>query len=291
MRLNQKRVAMKKLIVVGIDFSEGSIGALHFAIRIANAIKANVMLVWVDKKKLSGSVYSNAFDPRLEAKKRFEAIVEKCAFSLTGGKFLFKMRNGKVHREITNQAKYHDAVMIVAGTHGASGFDEFWIGSNAYKIVANAECPVMTIRYDEDFQKPIRNILVPLDSTRETRQKLPFTAMLAKSIGASIQILSIYTSKVDTIRTLVDDYTTQAAKYLEELEIDFTTDTIEVENITNGTLDYASAHETDLISIMTDQESSPMNLFLGPYAQQMVNHSPFPVLSIRSKSIYDYQAK
>ena len=42
---------------------------------------------------------------------------------------------------------------------------------------------------------------------------------------------------------------------------------------------------------MTDQEKSPKNLWLGAYAQQMVNHSPIPVLSIQSKAIYDEQVK
>jgi len=36
--------------------------------------------------------------------------------------------------------------------------------------------------------------------------------------------------------------------------------------------------EANLISIMTEQETTTTNLFLGPYASQMVNHSPIPVL-------------
>jgi hypothetical protein len=35
----------------------------------------------------------------------------------------------------------------------------------------------------------------------------------------------------------------------------------------------------DLISIMTEQET-PANILLGPHAQQMVNQSPVPILSI-----------
>jgi hypothetical protein len=34
---------------------------------------------------------------------------------------------------------------------------------------------------------------------------------------------------------------------------------------------------------MTEQETSPFNLLVGPYAQQMVNNSTFPVLSINPK--------
>lgn len=282
---------MKKIIILAMDFSDGAMNALHFAINVANKIQANLMMVWVDKSKNSNTVYANAFDPRLEAKKRFEAIVEEYHDKLTGGKFLYKMRNGKVHKEIGNQAKYHDATLIIAGTHGTSGFDEFWIGSNAYKIVANAECPVITLRSDEDYQKPIKNILVPLDSTRETRQKVPFVAFLAKSFGAEIQILSVYSSNVKSIRDLVDEYAEQTKKYLDEHDVSYTHDVAEVDNVTDGTIKFATENNTDLICIMTDQESAPMNLFLGPYAQQMVNHSPIPVLSIRSKSIYDYQTK
>jgi len=281
---------MKKIIIVAMDFSEGAMSALRFAIHTANAIDANVMIVWVDKKKLSGTVYSNAYDPRLEAKKRFESIVEEFESQLTGGKFLYKMRNGKVHREITNQAKYHDAALIVAGTHGTSGFDEFWMGSNAYKIVANAECPVITMRSDEVYTK-IENILVPIDSTRETRQKVPFVAYLAKGFGATIQLLSVYTSKVKSLRNFVDEYTDQATKFLDEYDIDYTIDSIDTDSVTKGTIEFAQENEADLICIMTDQESSPMNLILGTYAQQMVNHSPIPILSVRSKSIYDHQTK
>ncbi len=282
---------MKKIVILGMDFSEGAMNALHFAINVSNKINANLMMVWVDKGNSTNTVYSNAFDPRLEAKKRFEAIVEEYKDELTGGKFLYKMRNGKVHKELTNQAKYHDATLIIVGTHGTSGFDEFWMGSNAYKIVANAQCPVITLRYDEDYNKPINNILLPLDSTRETRQKVPFVAFLAKCFNATVQILSVYSSNVASIRDLVDEYAEQTKKYLDEYEIPYSTDVAKVGNVTDGTIKYAKENNSDLICIMTDQESAPMNLFLGPYAQQMVNHSPIPVLSIRSKSIYDYQTK
>jgi nucleotide-binding universal stress UspA family protein len=282
---------MKKILIVAMDFSEGAMNAFNFSIRVANAISANIMLVWVDKKKIGNSVYSNAFDPRLEVKKRFEALIEEYESRLVNGKFLYKMRNGKVHIEITNQAKYHDATLILAGTHGTSGLDEFWMGSNAQRIVANAECPVITLRHNESYDKPIRKILFPIDSTRETRQKLPFVSSLAKCLGAEITILSLYSTKVQSIRDFVDEYSLQVEEYLKERDINYVNESIEVENITNSTIEYAKNNDIDLISIMTEQESSPMNLLLGPYAQQMVNHSPIPVLSIRRKSIYDHQTK
>ena len=282
---------MKPIIVVAIDFSDGSLNALHFAIQTANCVDANIMLVWVEKKQNNMSIYANASDPRLEVKKRFEEIIETHTPELKNGKFMFKMRNGKIYREIVNQAKYHDAIMIVAGTHGASGFEEFWIGSNAYKIVTYSECPVVTIRNEYSCKKTIKKIVFPIDSTQDTRQKLPFCARLAKYYNAEILLVSLYSSEHETIKEIVDGYTDQVRKYLSEREIKNETFSLQADNLTNSTINFALEHEADLIAIMTEQESATSNLLLGNYAQQMVNHSPIPVLSIRSKSIYDYQTK
>ena len=37
------------------------------------------------------------------------------------------------------------AGLIITGSHGISGFEEYWIGSNAFKIVTYATCPVVTV--------------------------------------------------------------------------------------------------------------------------------------------------
>ena len=52
--------------------------------------------------------------------------------------------------------------------------------------------------------------------------------------------------------------------------------------ITDATIEYALKVDANLISIMTEQEKTTKNLWLGAYAQQMVNHSPIPVMSIHS---------
>jgi len=274
-----------------MDFSDGAMNALNFALQTANKVGANIMLVWVEKKRNSMSIYSETNDPRLEAKKRFEEIIETYQDKLKVGKFMYKMRNGKIYRELVNQAKYHDALMIVAGTHGASGFEEFWIGSNASKIVVYSECPVVTIRNEYQCEKPIKTIVVPMDSTRETRQKVPYTGQLAKMYGAKILLLSLYSSTHQTIRDLVDGYTEQAKEYLNGKEVECEVFSLETSNLTESTIEFAREHKADLISIMTEQETATSNLLIGPYAQQMVNHSNIPVLSIRPKAIYDWQTK
>ena len=63
---------------------------------------------------------------------------------------------------------------------------------------------------------------------------------------------------------------------------------IETDHITEATIEYANKVNANLISIMTEQETKTSNLWLGPYASQMVNHSPVPVLSIHPDRIRFY---
>ena len=56
--------------------------------------------------------------------------------------------------------------------------------------------------------------------------------------------------------------------------------------ITSATLKFAEENNADMVCIMTEQETSSANILLGPYAQQMVNHCPIPVLSVHPKNLY-----
>lgn len=282
---------MKRIIVVAIDFSKGSINALEYALMIATKTASNILMVWVGKPETAESVYANPIvDPRLEVKKRFEELIQEYQGKFNG-KIMYKIRAGKVYKEIVNQAKYHDAFMIIAGTHGVSGFEEFWIGSNAYRIVSYSPCPVITVQYNADTSKPIQKIVLPIDNTRETMQKVPFVCVLANAFKAEVHVLTLYSSSLKSLKAIADGYTKQVTKHLKDHKVSFIQLAIEAENITNATIDYAKSIQADLIAIMTEQETSLANILLGPYAEQMVNHSPIPVLSIHPTEFYDVLSK
>jgi nucleotide-binding universal stress UspA family protein len=74
-------------------------------------------------------------------------------------------------------------------------------------------------------------------------------------------------------------------KLLDKRQVKYTTAFIEAENTTLSTIEYANEVNADLIVIMTEQEKTLSNIFLGPYAQQMVNQSHIPVLTISVRQI------
>jgi nucleotide-binding universal stress UspA family protein len=270
-------------IVVALDFSESSINAFLHALSIAQKCNTDMDLVWVRKSAEEKDKFDTGGDPTKEVKVQFSDLIAKYQPELPGNKISYKIRTGKVYKEITDEAKENKAMLVVTGTHGASVFVEFWIGSNANRIVSLSPCPVITIRSGIDIARPLSKIVLPIDSTTETRQKATFTGYLAKKHDAQIHILSLYRTKSKAIRRNVDTYSEQVAKYFEEEGIKYLITHKEADNIADDMIEYAKNVDANLISIMTQQESSTANLWMGPYAQQTINRSPIPVLCIRPK--------
>jgi nucleotide-binding universal stress UspA family protein len=269
-------------IIAAIDFSDCSINALEHAVSIASRGALDVHMIWVNNPSVTkATIYSDSSAELIdEIRKQFEKLVEKYSPQLEDSTLDFVIREGKIYREIIDEAKEMESLCIVMGTHGKSGFEQFWIGSNANKLISVSPCPVITLRAGVAAKDEMRVILLPVDSTLDTRQKVPFTAYLAQLFESEIYVLSIYASKYKSIQRRVDVYTDQVCNYLEEEGIKFHRDVLVCDNLTSGTIEYAKRVRANLISIMTEQETSPFNLLVGPYAQQMVNNSPYPVLSI-----------
>jgi nucleotide-binding universal stress UspA family protein len=51
------------------------------------------------------------------------------------------------------------------------------------------------------------------------------------------------------------------------------------------TMNFAESKGGNLIVMMTEQESNLTGFLMGPFAQQIVNHSKIPVLSISPESL------
>jgi len=92
----------------------------------------------------------------------------KVDYYVPSGKIDWKIREGNVFNEITNQAKYNDTSLIVVASHGISGFQDKLIGSNAYRLVANAPCPVIVVRHGIEYGSMIEKIIIPVEFNKDS---------------------------------------------------------------------------------------------------------------------------
>jgi len=269
-------------VLVPVDFSSDSINAFEHALIYAQHADADIRMIHVSK--------NNNFDEPFNLKEYrdlggrtiedfFDIIINKYKAKIPN-KIDYKIRTGKVYIEVCNQAKYDDSNLIIAGTHGISGFEEYWMGSNAFKIVSNAPCPVITIR-NGYIRRELKTIVMPIDVSKDTRRKVNYTIDIAKTFNSEIHIIGVRETNKPRINKKVQNYVEQVSSVVEKNGVKYKTEMLLAKNITDTIIDYAKEHKAELISAMTEQAESAFNIFLGKYAQQLVNHSPIPVLSIR----------
>ncbi|MFC2138304.1 universal stress protein, partial [Bacteroidota bacterium] len=218
-------------------------------------------------------------------KQYFELLLDRKKKLTNGIKLDYKIREGHIFREIVNQAKYDDADYILMGTHGVSGFEEFWIGSNAFRVVTHADCPVITISYGYQVNE-ISKIVLPIDISVFTRAKVPVVADIAAKLNAEVHILSVSETDKDGVMEKINHFAKQTIEFLENKNITCISNSIIGENNTDSTIEYAQKINAQLIAIMTEQTENTRNFWINSsYAQQMVNHSSIPVMSIRMSNL------
>jgi nucleotide-binding universal stress UspA family protein len=138
----------------------------------------------------------------------------------------------------------------------------------------------MTIRKNK-CPDDIRKIVLPIDITIDTRQKVPFTTDMAALFGAEIHIVTISSSKSKKLKQRLDAYGHQVEKFIKSKNVPYKRKSLFGENIIDLIVVYADSIDADLISIMKEQPKS-LN-FLGNFTQQILNRATTPVLTISSK--------
>ena len=140
-----------KKLLVPIDFSDISKGALPWASFLAAQFRAELVLLYVEEKfpidyLLGREIMSHAMVPMM---KQAEAGLEQLAGGLrktTGANISAIVRDGKPFQEICHAAEALGADLIVLTTHGHTGLKHVWLGSTAERAVRHAHCPVLVVR-------------------------------------------------------------------------------------------------------------------------------------------------
>ncbi len=277
-----------KRILVPTDFSETGMLAIEHAAFLARLSKAHLYLLHVIE---SFEYAYSEFEPEI-AVKDVESIegaatekLEKLGANLSnqyGINVSSLVSTGRPASGISGMVKDQNIDLIVMGTHGAKGFEEYIIGSNAHKVVDLSPCPVITV---QAYAKNIgfTNIVMPIDDSPHSRQKVDHVVALAKLYGSKIHILGLlenlgeleerkFNIKLDTVENII-----------KSADLPYVRKLVTGHNTAVEAMKYSEEVNADLLVIMTDHESHLPGAFLGALAKQIVNHSKVPVMSIRPK--------
>lgn len=269
-----------KTIIVPVDFSPESLHGLEMALLFGKKENSNIQMVYVQKS--SQDYRPGTYEEEHKyAENEFDKLIKKYSKDLAfDSKLRFIIKKGKIYQEIVEQAESYKESIIVASTHGASGFEEYFIGSNAYKIITATKNPVLTVR-----KKPsdaIKKIVAPLRLHVDTRQKAPIAGELAQFFGAEVHLLAVSTTKNKKDLGRLNAYLKQSTDYLKRKGLKPVVKSLSGENSVTTVCNYCDAIDADLVTIMTSQRPG-IAVLTGSYAQQIVARSNCPVLSITAK--------
>jgi nucleotide-binding universal stress UspA family protein len=271
-------------ILVPVDYSPQSLIALEQAANLAKVFNAEITILKVaETGGVAGffsSKHMDEFTTALEVQlKDFVAEqVKKLGVAMNA-----ILRRGKVYDEIVETAEEIKATFIVMGTSGSESGMKRFIGSNALRVVRSSKIPVITIK-GQHHRKGCQNIILPLDLTKETKEKVGKAIEFAKRFGSTVRVVSVLFTSDEFIVNRLTRQLDQVKKFIEKSAVECSAEIIKStkgsESLAEVIIDYANKAKGDLVIIMTQQENDYTEYFIGSSAQEIINHSDIPVLSI-----------
>ena len=263
--------------IVPVDFSVDSLKGLDWAVLFSQKKSVNIQLVYVLSN--SSNFQPSVVDQEHKyAQAQFKKLIQEYGPKLgSNSQIKFIIKKGKVYREVVNQANSYKNAVVSASTHGASGFEELFIGSNALKIIAATEQPVFTLR--KPVPGKISKIVLPIKLHRATRQKANIAGDLADIFGAELHLVAVSTTKNKRDIERLESYSSQMNDYFKARKLKCVTKSLVGDSLPNLTCNYAEAVNAELIIIMSSAVDK-WNVFLGSFAQQMVKQASIPLLNI-----------
>ena len=255
-------------VLVPHDFSTVADCAVNHASKIANSFGGEVHLLHVvSKQKEIESI-----------KEKLTKIAEK-AEKNTAATFHVIVRVGNIFEDIGDVASEIGAGFIVMGTHGAKGMQKI-MGSYALRVISNSKVPFVIVQ-NKDPKKAdtYDDIVVPVDYSEVTKQKLAVAANIAIQFGSKIHLFYELESD-EFLKKKLDRELSFAKNYFLERKITYTLNQAEESgSFKKQLIKFASRIDADLIAVVNTQEGALLPDFFGSEEQEVIaNDAEIPVI-------------
>jgi universal stress protein E len=196
--------ALKK-ILVAVDFSSISEGALQQAIALGKMLGASVTAAHVLTdlrhaleampaearwKLVAGDIdeFETALRHDSDEKLKKLAAAHAAEFPLETTTLV-----GKAYAELIRAVMKQHFDLLVAGTQGMSMVKKIFVGSVAEKLIHYCPAPVWIVPPGEP--RPIRKILAPVDFSPVSAKALRYAGQIAERFQASLHVLHVLDDK------------------------------------------------------------------------------------------------
>lgn len=181
--------------------------------------------------------------------------------------------------DAVNQLLKEESVdFIIMGSHGASGISEILIGSNAQKVVRNAEVPVLILK--EPLKGDIDHIVYASNfEESEVNFNIPKAGEMSNLLNAELHFLFVNTpgyfedteTTLEKMKKACDVYPAAKKHIYNEFSVE------------DGILAFARVNNMDAICITTHGYKALRRIFNNNIVEHLVNHCKRPIISLNMK--------
>ncbi len=263
-------MASKKsnLYLVPTDFSEVADCAVNHAAACARVTGCEVRLLHiVDKnteKKLGLDI------EQVEQKLQQQVSALQAEYGIKAS-FLFE--EGSIFDTIGEIAEEEGAQLLFMGTHGVVGLQQKLLGAFALKVISSSPVPVIVVQKKHIDKKGYDTFVVPVDSTKEIKQKLHDTAALAKMFNAEVHLFE-YPESDEFLNNALKRNVVYAKRYLLEAGVKVVNAAADLKegDYYKQMIRYASQKNADLVIIMSQTEKGIKEFIIGPEEEKIINN-------------------
>lgn len=261
-----------KIYLVPHDFSAVAHAAVRHALLLAKVAKAELLILHLvdDKPKVKA------------AQNKMMDYVDSLDLTGYDTKITPLVTTGSIFEDINRIAEKYNCSKVIMGTHGAKGLQKVF-GSNAIKVIRSTNLPFYIVQ-DSTPPEKIENIIVPIDTTKESIQIISFAADIAYLFNAKVYVIAenqrdeILSRQMKNRIKLVEDK-------FENLGVNASIHMFDTSgSYSSKILKYADEINADLIAVAYHTES--LIPALDSFHQGLLtNKYKIPVLIIQSKEV------
>ena len=271
---------MKK-ILIPIDFSDNSLRAMEYGLKLAETFNSSVTLLNSYELNQKGGMISSMRGVLGEKAKERMREVLRIAQEITSKVILHPLvLEGRPAFEIVETAKLDAYDLIVMGTKGASGLEEIFIGSVANEVIKQSKIPVIVIPSEYEYC-PVETVVFPMsdDLIKGSSVIEPLNEIIGK-LKPSLEVYHFGRTH-EKVEDLSDNLE------LIDASIDYSVTYsygIGSDDVNERIQDFALSKRADLLCLIRQKRSFWGELFSSSVTTNQAFHSKIPLLVLHNES-------
>lgn len=272
-----------KTIIVSTDFSPAATNATNYAVDMALAIDASILLVHVYQVPISFTdvpvVLVSVDELRKSAEEQLEQL-KKNIEHITSEKIKVytEVKMGDVVDELSLLSDHIQPFAVVMGTKGHTAMERALFGSNTLTAIKKLHWPVICVPPGKEFGKGIKKIGLACDF-REVVKNTPSQSIkdMVKEFNGELHVLNVdYDNRQFNAET--PEQSALLHSMLEELKPQY--HFIKCRDIEEGINEFADQNNLDLVIAIPKKHKLLEGLFKKSSTRQLVFESHVPVMCV-----------